>query len=69
MTATGSPSHRRDDRRPRSFGIGRDGGTTSPGCSLSPLPSFSLILLAKIDGAVCTTSVRVCSLEIISTDE
>jgi len=69
MTATGSPSHRRDDCRPRSLSIGRAGGTASPGCSLSPLPFFSLILLPYIDGAVHTTFVRVCRLEIISTDE
>jgi len=69
MTATGSPSYRRDDCRPQSFSIGQAGGTASPGCSLSPLPSFSLILLANIDGAVHTTFVRVCSLEIIPTDE
>jgi hypothetical protein len=60
---------RRESCGPRSFSIGRAGGTASPGCSLSPLPSFSLILLANIDGAVRTTFVRVCSLDIISTDE
>jgi len=58
MTGTGSPSNRRDDCRPRSFSIGRAGGTASLGCSLSPLPSFSSILLANIDGAVRTTFVR-----------
>ena len=69
MTATGSPSHRKDDCRPRLFSIGRAGGTASPGCSLSPLPFFSLISLANIDGAVRTTFVQICSSDIISTDE
>jgi len=71
MTATGSPSHRRDDCRPRSFSIGRAGGTTSPGRSLSLLPSFLLTLLINTDGADSKPyhSVRVCSLEKIPTDE
>jgi hypothetical protein len=69
MAETGSPSHRRDHCSPRSFSIERAGVTGSPGCSLLLLASFSLILLADIDGAVHTTFVPVCSLEIIPTDE
>jgi hypothetical protein len=71
MTATGSPSHRRDDCRPHWFCIGRAGGTVSPGYSLSVLPSILLILVANPAGADSELykSVWVCSSEIIRMDE
>jgi len=71
MTATGSPSHWRDDCSPWSFSIGQARSTASPRFSLSPLPSCLSILLTNTDGAESEqyNSVWVCSSEIIPTDE